>query len=196
MSIAAAALRNHYDEQREQILIVDDDVGCVRLLHAVVADLGDVAFTTQAGNAIDLAKQVLPSVVLLDVSMPERNGYQLCEDLKACAETRDAAVIFITSNDGLDEELKAFEVGASDFVPKPFNPQLVRARVQVQLALRREQRRLLSTQRDLDHVIRNVPGHITFWNSDLICQLCSDHEGRWFRVPTGGFKGKPIRDVL
>ncbi len=196
MSIAAAALRNHYDEQREQILIVDDDVGCVRLLHAVVADLGDVAFTTQAGNAIGLAKQVLPSVVLLDVSMPERNGYQLCEDLKACAETRDAAVIFITSNDGLDEELKAFEVGASDFVPKPFNPQLVRARVQVQLALRREQRRLLSTQRDLDHVIRNVPGHITFWNSDLICQLCSDHEGRWFRVPTGGFKGKPIRDVL
>ena len=196
MFIAAPAPQNHYDEQPERILIVDDDVVCVRALHAVVADLGHVAFTTQASDAVRMAKQSRPSVVLLDISMPERDGYQLCADLKNCPETRDAAVIFITGNDGFEQELKAFEVGAADFVPKPFNPQLVKARVQVQLALRREQRRLLSTQRDLDHVVRNVPGHITFWNRDLLCQLCSDHGGRWFGVPFGGFRGKPMGDVL
>lgn len=196
MFIAAPAPQNHYDEQPERILIVDDDVVCVRALHAVVADLGDVAFTTQASDAVRMAKQSRPSVVLLDISMPERDGYQLCADLKNCPETRDAAVIFITGNDGFEQELKAFEVGAADFVPKPFNPQLVKARVEVQLALRREQRRLLSTQRDLDHVVRNVPGHITFWNRDLLCQLCSDHGGRWFGVPFGGFRGKPMGDVL
>lgn len=196
MFTAAPAPQTHYDEQPEQILIVDDDVVCVRALHAVLADLGNVAFTTQASDAVRLAKQLQPNVVLLDISMPERDGYQLCADLKSCVETQDAAVIFITSNDGFEQELKAFEVGAADFLPKPFNPQLVKARVQVQLALRRERRRLLSTQRDLDHVVRNVPGHITFWNSDLMCQLCSDHEGRWFGVPSGGFRGKPAVDVL
>lgn len=196
MFTAAPAPQTHYDEQPEQILIVDDDVVCVRALHAVLADLGNVAFTTQASDAVRLAKQLQPNVVLLDISMPERDGYQLCTDLKSCMETQDAAVIFITSNDGLEQELKAFEVGAADFLPKPFNPQLVKARVQVQLALRRERRRLLSTQRDLDHVVRNVPGHITFWNSDLMCQLCSDHEGRWFGVSSGNCRGKPVVDVL
>ncbi|MBU0748760.1 MAG: EAL domain-containing protein [Gammaproteobacteria bacterium] len=196
MLIADSAPQHHYEEQPEQILIVDDDVVCVRSLHAVVAELGRVAFTTQASDAVRLAKQLRPSVVLLDISMPERDGYQLCSDLKGCIETKDAAVIFITSNDGFEQELKAFEVGAADFVPKPFNPQLVKARVQVQLALRREQRRLLSTQRDLDHVVKNVPGHITFWNSDLLCQLCNDQSGKWFNVPPDGFLGKTMEDVL
>jgi len=184
------------DDQAAHILIVDDDVVCVRTLHTVVKDLGVVSFTTQAAEVMTLAKQLLPSVVLLDISMPERDGYQLCSDLKSCSETKDAAVIFITSNNDLDHELKAFGVGASDFVTKPFNVQLVRARVQVQLALRREQQRLLRTQRDLANVVRNVPGHITLWDSDLLCQLCNDHDGRWFGVPSGGFRGKPISAVF
>ncbi len=196
MFIADPAPPNHHDEQPEHILIVDDDVLCVRALYAVVSDLGKVAFTTQASDAMRLAKELRPSVVLLDISMPGRDGYQLCADLKGNAETKDAAVIFITGNDSFEKELKAFEIGASDFLPKPFNPQLVKARVQVQLALRRERRRLVSAQRDLDHVVKNVPGHITFWNSDLLCQLCNDHQGRWFGVPSDGFKGKALVDVL
>ena len=168
MFIADPAPPNHHDEQPEHILIVDDDVLCVRALYAVVSDLGKVAFTTQASDAMRLAKELRPSVVLLDISMPGRDGYQLCADLKGNAETKDAAVIFITGNDSFEKELKAFEIGASDFLPKPFNPQLVKARVQVQLALRRERRRLVSAQRDLDHVVKNVPSHITFWNSDLL----------------------------
>lgn len=196
MSIEELVSRIHYGEQAEHILIVDDDVVCVRTLHAVVKDLGTIAFTTQAVEVMRLAKQLRPRVVLLDISMPERDGYQLCKDLKSCPETQDAAIIFITSNDDVDHELKAFEVGASDFLPKPFNAQLVRARVQVQLALRREQQRLLNTQRDLADVIRNVPGHISFWDSDLRCQLCSDQDGRWFGVPPGGLAGAPIRTVL
>eukprot|EP01030_Chromulinospumella_sphaerica_P010916 gene10916-10721_t len=138
MSIEELVSRIHYGEQAEHILIVDDDVVCVRTLHAVVKDLGTIAFTTQAVEVMRLAKQLRPRVVLLDISMPERDGYQLCKDLKSCPETQDAAIIFITSNDDVDHELKAFEVGASDFLPKPFNAQLVRARVQVQLALRQE----------------------------------------------------------
>lgn len=196
MSSGAIAARDHQGEQAEHILIVDDDVVCVQTLHAVVKDFGTVAFTTRATEVLSLAKRLKPSVVLLDISMPERDGYQLCTDLRSCPETQDAAIIFITSNDDVDHELKAFEVGASDFVPKPFNTQLVRARVQVQLALRREQRRLWSTQRDLADVIKNVPGHITFWDSDLRCQLCSDQDGRWFGVPSGGFAGAPVRAVL
>ncbi|QLA82222.1 GGDEF domain-containing response regulator [Acidovorax sp. JMULE5] len=196
MSSGAITARDHHGEQAEHILIVDDDVVCVQTLHAVVKDLGTVAFTTRATEVLSLAKRLKPSVVLLDISMPDRDGYQLCADLKSCPETQDAAIIFITSNGDVDHELKAFEVGASDFVPKPFNIQLVRARVQVQLALRREQRRLWSTQRDLADVIKNVPGHITFWDSDLRCQLCSDQDGRWFGVPPGGFAGAPVRAVL
>ncbi|MDP4075101.1 EAL domain-containing protein [Acidovorax sp. A1169] len=196
MSTKATPDHEHSDDQAAHILIVDDDVVCVRTLHAVVKELGVVSFTTQATEVMGLAKQLRPSVVLLDISMPERDGYQLCSDLKSCTETQDAAIIFITSNDDLEHELKAFEVGASDFVTKPFNVQLVRARVQVQLALRREQQRLLRAQRDLAHVIRNVPGHVTFWDGGLLCQLCNDHDGRWFGVPSGGFRGKPIGEVF
>ena len=64
MLIADSAPQHHYEEQPEQILIVDDDVVCVRSLHAVEAGLGSVAFTTQASDAVRLAKQLRPSVVL------------------------------------------------------------------------------------------------------------------------------------
>ena len=162
------------------ILIVDDDLICVQTLHMAVKGLGRVAFTSAASEVVALAQRHRPSVVLLDISMPERDGYQLCADLKALPETRDSAIIFITSNSDLDHELHAFEAGAADFVSKPFNLQLVKARVQVHLQLRQEQQRLHKSQRDLAHVMQNVPGHITFWDAHLHCQLCSDLQGHWF----------------
>jgi CheY-like chemotaxis protein len=162
------------------ILIVDDDLICVQSLHLAVKGLGRVAFTSVASEVVALAQRHRPSVVLLDISMPERDGYELCADLKALPETRDSAIIFITSNSDLDHELRAFAVGAADFVSKPFNLELVKARVQVQLLLRQEQQRLHKSQRDLAHVMQNVPGHITFWDANLHCQLCSDRQGLWF----------------
>jgi adenylate cyclase len=104
-----------------RILVVDDVPENVRLLEAVLAPHGyDVVPASDGGVALELVESANPDLVLLDVVMPQLDGYAVCRRLREHEETAVLPVIMITSSIGPEKTL-AIEAGADDFIPKPFN---------------------------------------------------------------------------
>jgi sigma-B regulation protein RsbU (phosphoserine phosphatase) len=91
----------------------------------------------------------LPSLILLDIKMPEMNGYEVCEQLKADAQTRDVPIIFISALDELQDKVRAFAMGGVDYITKPFQVEEVVARVETHLTLRRLQEQLESANQKM-----------------------------------------------
>jgi signal transduction histidine kinase len=125
------------------ILIVDDSLANLRLLTQMLARRGyKVRPLTSGLQALEAARLTPPDLILLDIMMPEIDGYEVCERLKADAQTRDIPVIFISALGETQDKVKAFTVGGVDYIPKPFQVEEVLARVETHLALRNLQRSL------------------------------------------------------
>lgn len=118
------------------ILIVDDNPDTIQLLSTLLKDKGELLFATNGQDAISLAEQELPHLILLDMEMPDMNGDETCRALKRNPLTRDCTIIFITAHASTEMELNAFDAGAVDFISKPFNPTIVNARVNTHLTLK------------------------------------------------------------
>ena len=121
---------------RKLILVVDDTPTNVAVVSGLLKDLFRTKVATNGEKALAIATaSEKPDLILLDVMMPGMDGYEVCGRLKADPNTRDIPVIFLTAKiDSLDEE-KGFEVGAVDYIHKPFSGPIVLARVKTQLAL-------------------------------------------------------------
>jgi diguanylate cyclase (GGDEF)-like protein len=120
----------------DDILLVDDDPSTIRLLGRMLADVGKLRFATSGEEALRLALELRPDLVLLDAEMPGMTGFQVCEALKADPTLADIPVIFVTSHSEPEFELSGFEVGAADFIAKPVSAPLVVARVKTQLRVK------------------------------------------------------------
>jgi sigma-B regulation protein RsbU (phosphoserine phosphatase) len=141
--------------QKQTVLLVDDTPANIQLVNSILKDIYKIRIATSGVKALELARITpLPDLILLDVMMPDKNGYEVCRELKLGQETRDIPVIFLTGQTHVDEETRGFDVGAVDYIHKPFSPAVVRARVQTHLALRgiREQltHQLLTIQKELE----------------------------------------------
>ncbi len=123
------------DAEPNLILIIDDSADTIRLLSGMLKDQGQILFATSGEMGIGLAQSRQPALILLDVEMTGMNGYEVCAALKADPATKECAVIIVTAHTGMDSEIRALEAGAVDFITKPFNPPVVRARVQTHLRL-------------------------------------------------------------
>jgi diguanylate cyclase (GGDEF)-like protein len=119
------------------ILIVDDDPGTVRALGGILRDEAKLRVATNGKDALRLARETLPDLILLDAEMPEMSGFQVCETLKSDPELASASVIFVTSHSESDFEVASLEMGAADFISKPFSASRVLARVKAQLRVKR-----------------------------------------------------------
>jgi sigma-B regulation protein RsbU (phosphoserine phosphatase) len=125
------------------ILIVDDTPANLHLLSEMLTQRGyRVRAVTSGSRALASAQLSRPDLILLDIKMPEMNGYQVCQQLKSNAQTREAPVIFISALDELQDKVHAFAVGGVDYITKPFQVEEVVARVETHLALRRLQEQL------------------------------------------------------
>ena len=132
-----------HSEHPAHILVVDDTPTNLEVLLDILAQDYDVSIATSGDQALELLKQsTLPDLILLDVMMPGLDGYQVCERIKADPVTRDIPVIFVTAWSDADSETRALTSGGVDFIHKPVNAAVVRARVRLQLALRRQTRDL------------------------------------------------------
>ena len=121
-------------ELKENILIVDDTPDNLRLLSTMLQSHGYQVRKAISGKfALQGVQVVKPDLILLDVNMPDMNGYEVCQRLKAIPETREIPVIFISALDKVLDKVKAFEVGGVDYITKPFQVEEVLARVQNQL---------------------------------------------------------------
>jgi len=129
--------------KKEYILVVDDTPPNLQLLLTMLARKGyDAHGVPDGAAALSNAKEQLPDLVLLDINMPNINGFQVCQELKSSDRTRDVPVIFISARDEVLDKVQAFAVGGVDYITKPFQIAEVLARVENQLTLRRLQRQL------------------------------------------------------
>src|ERR1017187_957363 len=132
------------------ILIVDDTPANVLLLVRMLTERGYKARTALSGKlALQAARTEAPDLILLDITMPEMNGYEVCAQLKADAALKEIPVIFISALNETIDKVKAFRVGGVDYVTKPFQFEEVHARVQTHLQLRR----LEKLRDDLTHMV-------------------------------------------
>ncbi|MDZ8050928.1 MAG: response regulator [Aulosira sp. ZfuVER01] len=125
------------NNQKGNILVVDDTPNNLRLLSAMLTAQGyEVRKALNGKIALTACRMVLPDVILLDINMPEMDGYQVCQQLKSDKITAEVPVIFISALDDVLDKVKAFEVGGADYITKPFHGAEVILRIENQINLR------------------------------------------------------------
>jgi len=168
---------------KPKILIVDDVPENLRVLIEILKD--DYATIPATSGEAALQKVMaspIPDLILLDILMPVMDGYEVCKRLKENEITKNIPVICITAMSEVMDDAKAFELGAADFIPKPFNPATVKARVKNHIELKNA----LSEQQKLIHELQDALSKIKTLNGLLpICANCKkirDDKGYWTQV--------------
>ena len=118
------------------VLVVDDTPANLTLLANLLNRTYRVQLATHGAKALEIARRGAPDLIVLDVMMPEMDGFEVCRALKADPDTRDVPVLFLTALSSPEDETLGFEAGGADFIHKPFNPATVLARVRTQIALK------------------------------------------------------------
>jgi sigma-B regulation protein RsbU (phosphoserine phosphatase) len=192
------------------ILIVDDTPANLRLLSKMLAEQGYRVRPVPDGSlALAATRAEPPDLILLDIRMPEMNGYEVCEHLKADAQTRDIPIIFISALDATQDKVRAFTVGGVDYVTKPFQFEEVLARVETHLALRKLQKQLQDANRKMARELalagevqasflpRELP-HIPGWQLSVTLKPARETSGDFYDVnllPNGRL-GILVADVV
>ena len=153
------------DCKRPAVLIVDDVPANIRILAEILRDDHDIHVATRGSEVQDLAQRLAPDVILLDVVMPDMDGYAVCRRLKASADTCDIPIIFVTARHAPEDEAFGLSLGAVDYIIKPASPAVVRARVKNHLELRSARLELArqnealkdaaKLREDVDHIMRH-----------------------------------------
>ena len=162
--------------RRDTILIVDDLVANTDVLLAALADTYDVSVIQDGPTALAALATVKPDLILLDIMMPGMDGYEVCTQLQANPGTRDIPVIFLTALSEDSDEEKGLNLGAAEYITKPFNPALVKARVRNHLALRHTRIEVVR-QRDQVEVALQKLRKLEQQRDDLVHMIVHDLRG-------------------
>ncbi|MCU0545902.1 MAG: PAS domain S-box protein [Oscillatoriaceae cyanobacterium Prado104] len=131
------------DNSEIKILVVDDQPINLRFLSNLLTDRGYKVYRAICGQlALNAAVAYTPDLILLDIRMPEMDGYEVCQRLKATAATAQIPVIFLSVLDDINDKLQAFRVGCADYIAKPFQVEEVLARIDKQISLQKLQQQL------------------------------------------------------
>ena len=145
--------------QISRILIVDDIEANRFVLRNIIVDMGYQPILAENGvQALKILPKCRPQLILLDISMPEMDGYELCKILKGNVTTRSIPVIFISAFDDAQDIVKGFEVGGEDYITKPFIPEVIQARVSLHLKLSEATRNLSEMNRRLKTSVAKADG--------------------------------------
>ena len=151
------------------ILIVDDESINIKILAEIFKDQYKLKIAKNGKKAIEIAEESSPDLILLDIKMPDMNGYKVCEELKSSPTTRNIPVIFITARDNKNDEVKGLNLGAIDYITKPFSSELVKSRVKNYLDhfnIRKETLKLNQAIQQSPEaiIITDINGNIEFVN--------------------------------
>jgi len=125
-----------------RIMVVDDTEANIDILVETLADDYKVSVAMDGESALEDIKMSHPDLILLDVMMPDMDGYEVCRRLKADPQTKDVPIIFVTAKSDESDETKGLEMGAVDYITKPFSPPIVQARVKTHLTLKMMRQRV------------------------------------------------------
>lgn len=149
------------DPQKKDILIIDDTADNLRVLSSLLTKHGyNVRKALNWQMALTACETVLPDLILLDIMMPEIDGYKVCQRLKASDLTADIPVIFISALDDVFDKVKAFGAGGVDYITKPFEFEEVLVRVKNQLALKTARLEILKLNTELEQRVKQRTGEL------------------------------------
>jgi DNA-binding response OmpR family regulator len=131
----------------EHILIIEDSPLVQSLLSDILHEEYELAFQGDGRSGLAVAQADLPDLILLDIRLPQMDGYEVCRILKESGKTRDIPIIFITSLGAEAEKVRGFEAGADDYVVKPFYRHELQARVKAHLSFRQAKMQAVSLER-------------------------------------------------
>lgn len=155
-------------QAQPEILVVDDKPDNVRLLSAILSQHGyDVRKALSSTRVVASVKEDAPDLILLDIKMPEMDGYQVCDILKRDLETREIPIIFISALDDALDKVRAFSVGGADYITKPFQEAEVLARIEHHLRIRALQRQLQVQNQELSRSNRELEQFAQLVSHDL-----------------------------
>ncbi|MDJ0729116.1 MAG: EAL domain-containing protein [Crocosphaera sp.] len=138
-------------QSTSNILIVDDKPPNLRVLSTMLTKAGYKVRAVTSGNmALMAAKTLPPDIILLDIKMPDLDGYEVCQQLKQFPETAEIPVIFLSALQDIEDKVKAFEAGGVDYIIKPFQFEEVLARVSIHLALKQTRYQLQKLNQELE----------------------------------------------
>ncbi len=130
------------EQSKATILVVDDSAENLQVIHSILKDDYHVKVAKSGPKALEIVnKEPRPDLVLLDIVMPEMNGFEVCERIKSNPLTQKITVIFLTSLHEVADETMGFQKGGADFINKPINPDIVKARIKTHIELQNERRK-------------------------------------------------------
>lgn len=153
---------NNHADIKKRVLIVDDVPRNIDLLKSILSEKYHVQIAKCGQLALDIVKRSLPDIILLDIMMPDMNGFEVCERLKSNSDTQDIPVIFLTAVTDPEHEQKGFAAGCVDFITKPITPLTTLARVSAHLKAAEENLRnkqiIHDRTRELDVALESTIG--------------------------------------
>ncbi len=179
-----------------RLLIVDDESANLVILEEALKELGTIKTVGSGEEALAAVDSFRPHVILLDIEMPGMNGFEVCRRIKQNPQTRDIAVIFVTSHGESEFESYSLEHGGIDFISKPIDFRLCKLRVNNQLMLWRHTEALKTAKEDLHELVSHLPVFISYWSPEWTNLFSNDFVGAWFGVPAEKSLETHARDLL
>lgn len=159
-------------QQTYKILCVDDNPQNLELLDGVLFDQGYIVYIAKNGKqAIEIAKEKLPDLILLDIAMPGMDGFAVLQELKSIPETSDILVIFITALNEMDDRVRGLSLGAVDYITKPFNVNELVPRISNHLQLKVKNNILEDDKKSAVNIMKNQTKLYTTTLEELIMKL-------------------------
>ncbi|WP_213607873.1 two-component system response regulator [Pseudoalteromonas sp.] len=124
-----------FSNEKPRILIVDDEPANLKVMRKVLGEQYRMSFAKSGVAALSLLEKEYPKLILLDIMMPDMNGFEVCKIVKSTPALSHIPIIFVTALDDENDEFNGFELGAVDYITKPISPAIVRARVKTHLSL-------------------------------------------------------------
>lgn len=141
-------------ERRKKIILVDDNATNLMIGKNTLNDIYDILTIPSGSKLLSLLNTICPDLILLDVNMPEMDGYEVIKRLKENRQTMHIPVIFLTAQGDLDSELCGLSLGAIDYISKPFSPPLLRKRIETHLLIVEQQQKLRHYNDNLQDLIK------------------------------------------
>jgi len=162
----------------QTILVIDDTPENLTLMRNLLSESYFVKIAPGGERGLDIAKSNYLDLILLDIVMPDMDGYQVCQHLKNDPATKDIPVIFLTAKSSLDDEQYGLDLGAVDFISKPFNPTIFLSRVRSQLLVRKAQNLLQDQNKRLETEVKNRTKELAELQDATILSMASMAETR------------------
>ena len=143
-------MTNINDNNTSRILIVDDVEANRFILRDIITDMGCLPILTENGmQALKMVEHIKPSLIVLDIAMPEMDGYEVCQKIKSDPRTRNIPIVFISAFDEPADIVRGFNLGGEDYITKPFIPEVVKSRIGVHLKLSKANKEMADLNRKL-----------------------------------------------